>query len=67
MDDRRQTRRERPRGVMQFAERDGGFLGAAIGQENIGPIVGLGGSAPFKQRYERGKRFHLRRRQVASG
>ncbi len=52
---------------MKFAERDGGFFGAVIGQENIGLIVGWRSSAPFEQRYERGKRFHLRRRQVASG
>ncbi len=57
--DRCQPRRERPRFVLQLAEADNGFLAAAIGEENIRPIVGLGSCALFKQRHERRKRFHF--------
>jgi hypothetical protein len=58
-DDRAKPRRERVGGIMQLAEGNGRFLGAAIGQEDIGARVRLS-CRPFRKQFDqRGERFYF--------
>ncbi len=59
LDHLRELRCERLRRVMQFTEGEGGFFGAAISEENIGPLIGLGFRAAREQCHQRGKGLHI--------
>ena len=57
-----EPRRERRRGVVQLAKGQRRFLGAAIGQKDVGAIVGLRRGAMLQKRHQRGNRLHFRER-----
>ena len=57
--DAAEPRRERVRGIMQLAKAEDRFLGAAIGQEDVGAFVGLAFRPPGEQFDQRGERFHI--------
>ena len=44
---------------MQLAKAEDSFLGAAIGQEDVGAVIGLAFSSLCEQVDQRGERFHI--------